>query len=116
MQPGQRIYHTRTLQFGAIAGYPQQPDNGGFGLVILVAWDSGKRTFEWCHDLRADCQTCASGCECVKGAAGCRHYACWGAIDDAQGTCHAVTAHRAATKASLDAWKAEHRNTVPIYA
>ena len=115
-EPGKRIYHTSTLQFGTLAGYPQEPDNGGFDFVIPVTWDNGTRTVEWTRNLRLDCETCAGGCECQRGWAGCHHYACWGARDDAQGTCHAVPAHRAATTASLDAWKAEHRNTAPIYA
>ena len=116
MQPGQRVYHTSTLKLGTLLTQPQLPDNSACTLVADVRWDDGTSTCERTSDLRLDCKTCAGGCECSRVTGGCHHYACWGALDDAQGTCHAVAAHRAATKASLDAWKAEHRNTVPIYA
>lgn len=118
MQPGQRVYHLGTLMLGTLKSQPTVPDSGGTFLVADVRWDDGTVTCVPAHRLRRDCTICAGGCECTSTGCGCTHFACWGAQDDAQATCHAVPAHRAALEAAAAARKAaaERRPPVPIYA
>lgn len=122
-QPGKRVYDTRTLKLGTLAGYPQTPDNAAHDLVIDVLWDGtlpGRpvRSTAWTRHLRLDCETCAKGCTCSGTCAtsGCEHYACWGALTAEEATCHAAAAHRAATKAAHAARVEEYRPAVVIRA
>lgn len=44
-------------------------------------------------NIVTDCDICDHGCDCAPGTAGCEHWGCWAAKQDA--TCPSAETHRA---------------------